>query len=78
MKPVKWPSSSVAPSVDTMGMKETFLNDPIAYTLGGCSSSWLALPAARRGHRRADLRLVIFAVMAVKRFQRAQSLVAVV
>jgi cytochrome c oxidase cbb3-type subunit I/II len=58
---------------DTMGLKETFLNDPIACTFAGILLvlAWLFLPPG------ADIAALIcagiFAVLAVKRFQTGHS-----
>ncbi|MBE7496092.1 MAG: cytochrome-c oxidase, cbb3-type subunit I [Verrucomicrobiaceae bacterium] len=57
-------------SVDTMGMKETFFNDPTTYTIGGLLLvfGWIFLPSG------ADVAslvcAVIFGWMAVKRFRQ--------
>ena len=57
-------------TVDTMGMKETFINDPLTYTMGGLILifGWIFLPPG------ADIAslicAIIFAFMAVRRFQQ--------
>jgi cytochrome c oxidase cbb3-type subunit I/II len=57
-------------TVDTMGMKETFINDPLTYTIGGLLLvfGWIFLPPG------ADITslicAIIFGFMAVRRFQQ--------
>ncbi len=57
-------------TADTMGMKETFINDPLTYTVGGLLLvfGWIFLPPG------ADIAslicAIIFGYMAVRRFQQ--------
>jgi cytochrome c oxidase cbb3-type subunit I/II len=55
---------------DTMGMKETFLNDPLTYTVGFLIlvMAWIFLPAG--ANVAALISACVFGYMAVRRFQK--------